>query len=142
MKCGKAGKDLIVEFEGVELKAYKDVAGFWTIGVGHLIRPGESFTTITRDEAMELLAKDLADAEGCINALSLTLTQNEFDALCSFVFNLGCGAFRNSTLLKKIKSGEDAAAEFKRWNKAGGKEVAGLTRRRKAEEALFNKTEK
>ena len=65
------------------------------------------------------------------------LSQNQFDALCSLVFNIGCGAFQGSTLLRKLKAGETAASEFLRWNKAGGVELKGLTRRREAEMRLF-----
>ncbi len=137
MKCSERGKELIKEFEGCILKPYKDAVGLWTIGVGHLIKEGENFGSITIDEAMELLAKDLQWAEACINNTGVELTQNQFDALCSLVFNIGCGAFQGSTLLRKLKAGENAASEFLRWNKAGGVVLKGLTRRREAEMRLF-----
>ncbi len=139
MKTSKAGIQLIKASEGCVLKVYKDVAGLPTIGIGHLIKQGEYYDSITEEEALELLANDLKQAETCINSMKLTLTQNQFDALVSFVFNLGCGAFKGSTLLKKLRRGdyEGAAGEFSRWNKAGGKVVQGLVRRREEERALF-----
>ena len=137
MKCSERGKELIKEFEGCILKPYKDAVGLWTIGVGHLIKDGEKFDSLTLDQAMELLGRDLEWVEACINGTGLTLTQNQFDALCSLVFNIGCGAFQGSTLLRKLKAGESAASEFLRWNRAGGVELKGLTRRREAEMRLF-----
>jgi len=143
MKTSDAGKSLIKEFEGCVLKVYKDSVGLDTIGIGHLIKEGESFTTITEQEALDLLAKDLAQAENCINGTGLTLNQNQFDALVSFVFNLGCGAFRRSTLLKYLQARDmdSASGEFARWDMAGGKRVPGLTRRRMAETRMFMKKE-
>lgn len=136
------GLALIQEFEGLRLAAYPDPAtggGPWTIGYGHTknVKPGD---TCTEAEASEWLRIDCTEAEACIEAwVEPELTQSQFDALIAFIFNLGCGAFRNSTMLRLINAGNfDAAArQFGRWNHAGGKVMAGLTRRRTAEAALF-----
>lgn len=133
---------LIKEFEGFEPLPYKDAVGKLTVGYGHLIRAGEVFPTtgLTEAEATELLCKDLKDAEACVDAwVDAPLESYQFDALCSFVFNLGCQRLKTSTLLKKLNR-EDykgAAAEFDKWVMAGGKKLNGLVRRRAAERALF-----
>lgn len=140
MKTSQKGIDLIKQFEGVVLKVYKDAVGLPTIGYGHLIKKGEVFTTITQQQAEELLAKDLKQfEEGISTSVKVALTQNQFDALVSFTFNLGIGNLNSSTLLKKLNVGDiqGAADQFPRWNKAGGKTLAGLTRRRLAEKELF-----
>ena len=139
MKTSDAGIDLIKHFEGLRLHAYQDSVGVWTIGVGHT-RTAKPGMVITEDEAVNLLRGDLADAESAVNRLVMVpLDQGEFDALVSFVFNLGSGNFGKSTLLKKLNHGDriGASDEFKRWNRAGGKVLSGLTRRRAAERALF-----
>lgn len=133
---------LIKEFEGFEALPYKCAAGKLTVGYGHLIRSGEVFpvTGLTEAEATELLCKDLKDCEACVDAyVDAPLESYQFDALCSFVFNLGCQRLKTSTLLKKLNK-EDykgATAEFDRWVMAGGKKLNGLVRRRAAERALF-----
>lgn len=140
MKTSQKGIDLIKEFEGTVLKVYKDAVGLPTIGIGHLIKKGEVFTTLTQQQAEELLAKDLKQfEEGVSTSVKVALTQNQFDALVSFAFNLGIGNLNSSTLLKKLNVGDiqGAADQFPRWNKAGGKTLAGLTRRRLAEKELF-----
>ena len=140
MKTSKTGINLIKQFEGTVLKVYKDAVGKDTIGIGHLIKSGESYTTITQQQAEDLLAKDLVQFEvGVTKAVKVTLNQNQFDALVSFSFNLGLGNLNSSTLLKKLNAGDyqGASLEFERWNKAGGKVLAGLTRRRLAEKELF-----
>lgn len=140
MKTSQKGIDLIKEFEGTVLKVYKDAVGLPTIGIGHLIKKGEQFTTITQQQAEELLAKDLKQfEEGVSTSVKVALTQNQFDALVSFAFNLGVGNLNSSTLLKKLNAGDiqGAADQFPRWNKAGGRTLAGLTRRRLAEKELF-----
>jgi lysozyme len=139
VNIGARGIELIKEFEGVRLKAYLDSVGVPTIGYGHTkdVQMGD---TCTEEEADAWLREDIADAENCVNsAVSAALTQNEFDALCCFVFNVGCGNFRKSTLLRKLLDGDmdGAALEFRRWDKAGGQVLAGLTRRRYAEAKLF-----
>jgi len=139
MKCSEAGKELIKKFEGCKLRAYQDSVGKWTVGVGHTLGAYES-QVISQEEADRLLAADLVSAEKCINnSIPYGITQNQFDALCSFVFNLGCGALRNSQLLRKLQEGDDtgAADEFHRFCHAGGKVLNGLVARRKAEMELF-----
>lgn len=141
MKTSEAGINLIKQFEGFSEKPYDDVVGKKTIGWGHLIKPGESFSTLSDSEATELLVSDLSHAEDCIETfVDVELSQHEYDALVSFIFNLGCGAFKGSTLCRLLNNGDKdgASKQFSRWCKAGGKEVAGLTRRRLAEQALFN----
>lgn len=131
--------EIIKEFEGLELKAYKCPAGVWTIGYGHTKKVSAG-DVITEGEADILLALDVQDAESAVNAyVDVDINQNQFDALVSFVYNLGAGNFKSSTLLRKLNQGDylGAANEFQRWNKAGGKVLRGLVRRRKAEANLF-----
>ena len=139
MKVSENGLRLIKEFEGLRLKAYQDSVGIWTIGYGHTagVKEGD---VITEEQATEFLRDDAIFAEQCVsNSIRVPVTQNEFDALVAFTFNVGCGNFRKSTLLAKLNEGdyEAAAREFHRWNKAGGQVLAGLTRRRAAEAQLF-----
>lgn len=140
---GAGGLALIKSFEGLRLEKYKDAVGKWTIGYGHLILPNENFShPITEAEAEALLRTDLLMTErGVRKAVTVDLNQNQFDALVAFTFNLGAGNLQSSTLLKLLNQGEyaQAADQFLRWNKAGGKVLAGLTRRREAERALFLK---
>ena len=134
--------DLIKNFEGCKLEAYPDPATHGepiTIGVGHTggVKLGD---VITKEQADEYLVNDVAHAANAVNQMvAVSITQGEFDALCSFAFNLGIGNLKNSTLLKKLNSGDiqGAADQFLVWNKAAGKVMAGLTRRREAERALF-----
>lgn len=134
------GLSLTEQFEGFRLTAYQDQVGVWTIGYGHTgpdVTPGQ---TITVAEAQALLAQDVSSAAGCVNTVvAVKLTQQEFDALVDFVFNLGTGAFKGSTMLRDLNDGDftSAAAQFARWDRAGGVVVAGLLRRRQAEAALF-----
>lgn len=140
MKISQQGIDLIRRFEGCALKVYKDTAGHNTIGIGHRIKSGEVFGTITVEDAEILLSKDLHVAEDAITALvKKPLKQCQFDALASFVFNLGSQALITSTLLKELNTGNyiGAANEFKRWDYSGGKVLEGLTKRRAAEVFLF-----
>ena len=138
---GGKGLALTEQFEGCRLTAYQDQVGVLTIGYGHTgadVRPG---MTISLEEAEALLAKDVSNAVACVNrAVTVALIQEEFDSLVDFVFNLGAGAFQQSTLLRLLNAGEfaAAAAQFALWDRAGGAEVAGLLRRRQAETALFN----
>lgn len=135
-----AGRQLIESFEGLKLTAYQDMVGVWTIGYGHTgadVKPG---LTINAGQAAALLSADLAKFErGVAQLVTLLLNQHQFDALVSFSYNLGLGSLKNSTLLKLLNSGDVAAAaeQFLRWDKAGGRQVAGLTRRRQAERELF-----
>ena len=134
--------DLIKEFEGCKLEAYPDPATHGepiTIGVGHTggVKLGD---VITQEQADEYLVNDVAYSAKAVNQMvSGKITQNQFDALVSFAFNLGTGNLRNSTLLKKLNKDdfENAADQFLVWNKAAGHVMAGLTRRREAERALF-----
>lgn len=140
MKTSQVGIDLIKDYEKFRSTPYPCAAGKPTIGFGHVIKPGESFTRITEQEGIELLKQDLIIAENCVNsAVKVFLSQNQFDALVSFVFNIGCNAFRKSTLLKLLCNGNyyDAAMQFPRWNKSKGQILNGLTRRRKEEMNLF-----
>ena len=143
-KTATKGISLIKEFEGCRLTAYKCPAGVWTIGYGHTgTVDGKaviSGMTITAVKATELLKKDLASFEAAVNSyVTVPITQNMFDALVSFTFNCGSGALKTSTLLKKLnaKDYNGAAAEFPKWNKAGGVVLNGLVRRRKREQELF-----
>tara|TARA_X000001036_G_scaffold380859_1_gene372539 strand:+ start:2244 stop:2669 length:426 start_codon:yes stop_codon:yes gene_type:complete len=139
MKTGSKGIDLIKHFEGCELEAYKCPAGVWTIGYGHIKGVKEGMT-ITEQQAEEMLKSELNEYEGYINNLvTAELNQNQFDAMVSWVYNLGGGNLKASTLLKVLNAGDYAGvpAQMMRWNKAGGKVLEGLTRRRQAEADLF-----
>lgn len=141
--------DLIAEFEGFRATLYEDVAGHATIGVGHLVhkgnitpadRKGPFGKGITRQQGMDLLRQDAQRMVQAVrDAVTVPLSQQQFDALVSFTFNVGAGALRRSTLLKRVNAKDFANVEqeFLKWNKAGGKVFAGLTRRRQAEAALF-----
>ena len=142
MKLGDKGTELLKHFEGCELSAYQDSVGVWTIGYGHTkgVFPG---MTITQGQAEQMLLTELEEYEGYIeNMVTVPLTQNQFDALVVWVYNLGPTNFKNSTLLKELNSGNYTAAgnEILRWNKAGGEVLTGLVRRREAEAQLFNDT--
>lgn len=135
-----AGYALTRHFEGLRLAAYRDLAGVWTVGYGHTGPDVVEGMTITEAEAELLLGHDVAVAAACVEAaVAVDLTQGQFDALVDFVFNLGCGALRGSTLLRRVNAGEFAlaAAEFSRWTHAGGAVVPGLLARRLAERELF-----
>lgn len=129
--------DFIKSVEGVEYKVYKDSAGLPTIGVGHLIKPGETFTEITDKEVDALLFIDLNSAMNeVLRDVKVQINQNQFDALVSLCFNIGNTAFRNSTVLQKInqKSPREAIVKaWMMWNKAGGRVVEGLVNRRSKE---------
>ena len=140
MKTGTKGIDLIKHFEGCELEAYKCAAGVWTIGYGH-IKGVTSDSVITQEQAEQMLVEELNEYEGYINNMvTMPLSQNQFDALVSWVYNLGGGNLKASTLLKVVNSGEfnGVPEQIMRWNKAGGKVLEGLTRRRQAEADLFS----
>lgn len=139
MNVSDRGIEVIKQHEGLRLKAYLDPVGVWTIGWGHTrrVKPGQH---ISLEQAQEFFALDLSDAAACVIAnVRVELTQGQFDALVSFVFNLGCGALRRSTLLKHLNNGQHplAAKEFTRWNKGGGRVLRGLTRRREDEQMMF-----
>lgn len=142
VKISDTGLKLIKSHEGLRLQAYPDPGTGgepWTIGYGHTkgVQPGDEIDEIA---ATALLAADVSWVEDCINeSVDVALTQNQFDALCSFVFNVGCGAFKGSTLLKLLNEGNYQAAsqQFGRWSKAAGKTLPGLVRRRAEEAELF-----
>ena len=143
MEYSKNGAHLTESFEGLRLTAYADPGtggAPWTIGYGHTgldVHPG---LTITQEQAEELLMQDIKKASAAVNAkVTGDITQEEFDALVDFVFNVGAGNFAASTLLKKVNSGDihGAAAEFEKWDMAAGKHMAGLLRRRHAEAEEF-----
>lgn len=141
MHISDKGLDLIKRFEGFRDTAYLCPAGVWTIGYGHTqdVKEGD---TITQDKAEELLREEVAAKYEPIvvsNTSGLELTQGQFDALVSFVYNVGAYNFETSHLLSRLKAGdiEGAAAQFERWNRAGGKVLDGLTARRAAERELF-----
>ncbi|MCB2112610.1 MAG: lysozyme [Parvularculaceae bacterium] len=143
MKISDAGIELIKRFEGLELQSYRDIAGVWTIGYGHTETAGPD-QRISESEAEDLLRRDLAARERAVDQLtSKPLNQNEFDALVSFVFNIGAQAFKNSTVRKRLNRGDrlGAADAISWWNKASIegvlREIPGLIRRRAAERARF-----
>ena len=139
-KISEAGAALIKRFEGRRLTAYKDPVGIWTIGYGHTgpdVLPG---MTITEETADIMLENDLAECYDCVESfVDVDLTDGQYAALCSFIFNLGCGAFKNSTLLRLLNQGnyDGARKQFPRWVHAGGKVLEGLVKRRAAEAQMF-----
>lgn len=144
MKIGKAGLDIIKLYEqgpdgGPALEAYLCPARVWTIGWGHTkgVHYGMHATV---EQCEQWIVEDCADAEKAVNDLvKVPLTQNQFDALVSFVFNIGRGNLANSTLLRLLNAGDyaGAAGQFPRWNKSKGRILNGLVARRADEKALF-----
>lgn len=144
MRISDRGIELLKQFEGCELEAYQDIAGIWTIGYGHTGPDVQEGMKISESDAEAILRQDLKSREKAIERLvHVPLNQNEFDALVSFVYNVGEGALKGSTALKRLNKGDrvGAAEALTWWNKAtvNGvlREVKGLTRRRQAEKALF-----
>jgi len=136
------GRAFLTELEGKKRSPYNDSAGKPTIGVGHLIKPGEVFDRpLTDSEIDKLLENDLSIAENCINKTGIYFNQNQFDALCCFVFNAGVTAFETSTILKDLSFGryDLVPDELKRWVHSNGKVDLGLINRRNKEIALFTK---
>ena len=134
-----SGVHLIKSFEGLRLKAYQDAVGVWTIGYGTTrgVKPGQE---ISEAQAEALLKADLNRFEQAVNqAVRVAINDKKFAAIEAFTYNVGSGARRSSTLLRKLNRRDiyGAANEFPRWNRAGGRVLAGLTRRRNAERALF-----
>jgi len=139
MNISKEGLALIKKFEGCELEAYRCPAGVWTIGCG-TIKDVKEGDRITKDEANHLLEEEMIEYESYINDMvDVPLEQNQFDALCSWVFNLGSKNLSESTLLRVLNDGkyEEVPQQIKRWNKANGEVLNGLIRRREAEALLF-----
>ena len=141
MECNQAGRNLIESFEKFEAVAYYDQNNILTIGYGHTgpdVFPGQ---TCTQEQANAWLESDLATAEACVTRLVIvSLTDNQFSALCCFVFNIGSGHFKGSSALHLLNSGDyaDVPAHILLWDEAGGAVSAGLVRRRTAEVALWN----
>ena len=138
-KISEEGLALIKKFEGCELEAYQDSVGVWTIGYGHTkdVKDGDK---INRDEANNLLIEEMPEYEGYINTLvEVPLEQCQFDALVCWVYNLGPTNLQSSTMLTLLNAGKynEIPQQIKRWNKAGGKVLQGLIRRREAEARLF-----
>jgi lysozyme len=152
MKIGEKGIALLKHSEGCVLHPYMDVAGVWTIYYGHAILyqgnqlKGEEnrdlayslYPNPNPEEAENVLKMDLAERENKLSGLNISINQDQFDALISFIYNIGWGGFLNSTLLKRIKLGiGDITEAFLMWDKAGGKVVQALVNRRKAEALLY-----
>ncbi|HBM9904053.1 MULTISPECIES: lysozyme [unclassified Enterobacter] len=144
MQTSDIGLALIKQFEGCKLTAYQDSVGVWTIGYGWTQpvdgKPIRAGMTIKQETAERLLKTGLVSYESDVSRLvKVDLTQGQFDALVSFTYNLGARSLSTSTLLRKLNASDYAGAadEFLRWNKAGGKVLNGLARRREAERALF-----
>jgi len=139
MNYSDAGLKFTESFEGCRLDAYLDQAGIPTIGYGHIsgVRMGDK---CTQEQADKWLREDIKESEDAVNRLvKVPLTQNQFDSLVDFTFNLGAGNLGKSTLLRLLNKGQynEASQEFKNWNRAGGFVRAGLARRRLAEKELF-----
>ena len=144
MRLSQNGVNFIKSHEALRLKAYQDSKGVWTIGWGHTkgVKPGD---VITREQAEQFIRDDFAWVERILNADLVTgrdkplVTQNEFDALCSLVFNIGSDAYLDSTVRRKIKQGDKMAAAraFKMWVYSNHKFVQGLANRRADEVRLF-----
>jgi len=139
MNISEEGLSLIKKFEGCELKAYRCAANVLTIGYGTTKGVTEDME-ITKEEAESILKEEMHEYEGYVNDMvKVPLKQNQFDAMVSWVFNLGSTNLSSSTLLKKLNNSEydEVPSQIKRWNKAGGKVLDGLIRRREAEALLF-----
>ncbi|MBC8950975.1 MULTISPECIES: lysozyme [Xenorhabdus] len=142
MKISESGVNKLKSYEGLKLKAYPDPAtgaAPWTIGYGHT-KGVESGQVITVQQAEEFLHQDLIPIYAAIQRLvKVPLTQGQFDALCSFIFNLGIGNFAHSTLLIKLNTGDyqGAAKEFVKWDRADGEKLAALRMRRESEQKTF-----
>jgi lysozyme len=155
MQMSENGLELLKQWEGFKSKMYKDSAGLPTIGVGHLLTKSELTSGkitisnvaveyvdgLTDQQVLDLLSQDVNPAAAAVTSrVTVTLNQNQFDALVSFTFNVGIGAFSGSTLLKVLNQGQynQVPDQLLRWNKAGGKVVPGLTNRRQNEIKLWN----
>lgn len=146
MRLSGRGALFIAGMEGTVLHPYNDPAGYATIGIGHLLHKSPvtkadklRWRRFKAQDAIALLRRDVASCEAAVNRVKVKLTQDQFDALVSFVFNVGIGAFTESTLLRELNAGHynAAADQLLRWDKAGGRHLPGLTSRRIAERKLF-----
>lgn len=135
MKISQTGLDLIKDFEGYSATPYQDIAGKWTCGYGHLIKPGEDFSAgITEAQAQDLLQADVETAEKSVNAhIPEDCTQNQFDACVDFCYNMDGGNLQ----VMLAHGWNDVPNQILKWTYAGGVSVPGLVRRRAAEVALF-----
>lgn len=144
MNISARGIDFIKGFEKCRLVAFKPTPNdVWTIGWGHTGPDVDQHTVWTQQQADDGLVKDLAGFERCVNGcVSVPMTQGEFNACVSLAYNIGSDAFKKSTLVKLLNASdyEGAAAQFKRWNKQAGIELAGLTKRREGEVEMFEAT--
>ena len=139
MNISNEGISLIKKFEGCELEAYQDAVGVWTIGYGHTKNVKKGMT-VSKEQADNMLLNELDEyCEHVEKAVTVDLKQCEFDALVSWTYNLGPTNLNNSTMLKVLNNKEynEVSNQIKRWNKAGGKVLQGLVRRREAEALLF-----
>ena len=139
MTISDKGLELIKAFEGCKQFAYRDSVGVATIGYGHTqgVKMGQA---ITKQQAEQYLRTDLQECEKALNECNVNFRQEQFDALCSWIFNLGVGAFEKSTVLIRIQTGASDVAvtdQLVRWYHAGGKPLLGLKRRRIAEANMF-----
>ena len=140
MKTSEKGKKVIKEHEGLRLQAYQCSAGVWTIGYGHTSPGVYAGMTITKAEAEFLLEQDTAKHEVPVQQMGIKLSQNQFDALVSLVFNIGVGAFKRSTLYQKVLANPNDPAiadEFRRWVFIGGVTSNGLINRREKELQMY-----
>lgn len=143
MQLSYNGINALKEHEGFRSNAYKETGGVWTIGYGTIKvegRPVEPGMVCTIEQATQWMYSDLAWAQTAVNKLvRAPLAQHQFDALVSFVYNIGEAAFARSTMLRKLNAQDfiGAAKEFDRWNKDNGKTIAGLTARRAVERSMF-----
>lgn len=139
MRTSQRGLSLIKSFEGLRLQAYQDSVGVWTIGYG-ATRGVKAGMKISKEQAERMLLNDVQRFEPEVQRLiTVPLSQNQWDALMSFTYNLGAANLESSTLRRLLNAGNyaSAAQQFPRWNKAGGQVLAGLVRRRAAERDLF-----
>ncbi|OLS61496.1 lysozyme [Pseudomonas putida] len=139
MRTSQRGLNMIKSFEGLRLQAYQDSVGVWTIGYG-ATRGVKAGMSITKEQAERMLLNDVQRFEPEIERLvTAKLSQNQWDALICFTYNLGAANLESSTLRRLLNDGDyaGAAAQFPRWTKAGGRELPGLVRRRAAERNLF-----
>lgn len=143
MKTSESGQEFIHKWEGFRAEAYLDTGGVWTIGYGTTRINGEPVRkgmTCTREQAARWFKNDLEWAEEAVNKnVKVPLSQNQFDALVSFIYNVGASAFRNSTLLRELNESDyiEAANQLLRWKYDNGRMIEGLLNRRKAEKKLF-----
>lgn len=141
MNVSKRGVELVANFEGFRSNPYRDAVGVWTIGYGHTKGVGPNTKPISRAKAFELLKDELNHVYAKpVRALGIPLNQNQFDALVSFVYNVGPGGVSKDTKIGRALRARryvTAANLLLDWDKAGGKRLEGLSRRRRAERALF-----